>query len=467
MARFENSDFVSHFVVSASWNIASPSYNRGPARFGSRMPQGSDRRPLPAASRRTAADEPTEAPVFPVGAAERDTIAVFVENLDFGDHQRALIRLANKLRDFGHPVQVVSSASGPLAATLRDGIGHVRLRPRNALVGRWTALRAHPSAARHLLGPLVVSPRPPYALRLLGPLADYLSAARPAVLIGGSAALNAIAVLAKRLAGVSTGVIVTERSTAHGRASYRELLRQTYPDADGIVAASAHMARSMVEGLRIPPERVRCMFDPAIPDDVQRLARAPSPHRWFDVDQPPVVLSAGDPNCTEDFALLVRAFARLRQQRRVRLVLLSTVAVSGGYDALRELATELRVAPDFEMLEFLPNPFAFFARAGVFVSSKTSERVGNLAAEVLVCGCPVVGVRTEASVEVLDNGRYGRLVPGGDVGALANALAEALQAPRDSTAFAARAAEYGEERTARAYSALCTEIGASAKTLRA
>jgi glycosyltransferase involved in cell wall biosynthesis len=430
------------------------------------MPQGSDRRPLAAALRSSVADELTEAPVRPVGVDQCDTIAVFVENLDFGNHQRALIRLANKLHDLGHPVQVVSSASGPLAATLRDGIGRVRLRPGNTLVGRWMALRAHPSAARHLLGPLVVSPRPPYALRLLGPLADYLSAARPAALICGSANLNVIAVLAKRLAGVSTGVIVTERSTAHGRASYRALLRQTYLDADAIVAASAHVARSVVEGLQIPPERVRCIFDPAVPDDVQQLVRAPSPHRWFDIDQPPVVLSAGDPNCTEDFALLVRAFARLRKERLVRLVLLSTAPVSGGYDALRELATELRVAPDFETLEFPSNPFAFFARAGVFVSSKTPERVGNLAAETLACGCPVVGARTEPSVEVLDNGRYGRLVPGGDVGALANALAEALQAPRDSTAFAARAAEYGEERAARAYSALCTELGASTKMLR-
>jgi glycosyltransferase involved in cell wall biosynthesis len=162
----------------------------------------------------------------------------------------------------------------------------------------------------------------------------------------------------------------------------------------------------------------------------QRLAQAPSPHRWFDVDQPPVMLSAGDPNRTEDFALLVRAFARLRKERRFRLVLLSTATVSGGYDALRELATELRVAADFARREFSANPFAFFAPAGVFASSKTSERVGHVAAEALACGCPVVGARSEPSVEVLANGRYGRLVPGGDVGALANALAEALQAPR-------------------------------------
>ncbi len=262
-------------------------------------------------------------------------------------------------------------------------------------------------------------------------------------------------------------MIVTERSAAHDRARHRGLLRQAYLEADAIVAASTHVARDMAESLQIPPERIRCVFDPTIPDNVQRLACAPSPHRWFDVDQPPVVLSAGDPNRTEDFALLVRAFARLRKDRRIRLVLLSTAPVSGGYDALREFATELRMAPDWEMLKLLPNLFAFFARAGVFVSSKTSERVGNLAAEALVCGCPVVSARTKAAVEVLDEGRYGRLVPSGDVGALANALAEALQAPRDSTVFAIRAAAYGEERTARAYSALCAEIGANAKALRA
>jgi glycosyltransferase involved in cell wall biosynthesis len=410
----------------------------------------------------------------------RGLIALFVKNYQYGGTQRVLLRLANKLFDYGYPVHVVCPGTGPLESTLREGVRRVHIVPGNQLQARALALRAHPAAAPELMLPVVMPLIPLKALPLLSPLAAYLKEARPSVLISGTANLNVISTLAKRLAGVDTGLVLTEHvSTDQRRVNdwrfarryLPALMRRTYRDAGAIVGVSTGVTADLRTLLQVPVERVRCIYNPAVPDNIQSLARASVPHRWFDVDQPPVILSAGRAGRTKDFAMLVRAFARVRSERTVRLVILSSAApgsaASAHLESLRALARELRVADDFEILDFTANPFAYMARAGVFASSSTSEGFGNVVAEALACGCPVVSTRTDGPIEVLENGRYGRLVPVGDVGAMAAALSLTLRAPRNSAEFVLRAAAFGEERSARAYEMLCHEVGAPALAVQA
>ncbi len=408
------------------------------------------------------------------GSAVPGAIAVLIKNFEYGGTQRVLLYLANKLHEYGHVVHVLCPGSGPLEATLRDGIRLVRLKSGSEFYARLLALRANPSAASDLLLPLVLPLHPPKGLRLLAPLARYLRDARPAVLISATASHNVVTTLAKRMAGVSTGLILTEHVTTEQRriSDIRfvrhylpDLMRHTYRDADAIVGVSKAVSDDLRELLQVPRERVRLIYNPAVPDDVRALAAAPVDHPWFRPDQPPVVLSAGRADRTKDFATLVSAIALLRRQMPVRLVILSSALPNSSQndylDSLRGLALRLGVADDFEILDFTPNPFAYMARAGVFASSSTSEGFGNVVAESLACGCPVVSTRTRGPAEVLENGRYGRLVPTGDVPAMAAALGAALRSPRDSAALALRADTFNVDRAARAYEALCCEAGAA------
>ncbi len=408
-------------------------------------------------------------------ATARRPIALFVKDYQHGGTQRVLLRLANKLFDYGYAVDVVCAGTGPLESTLKVGIRRARISAGNPLVARALALRAHPAAAAQMLLPLVLPLNPLKALPLLAPLAKYLQKAQPSVLISGTAGLNVVATLAKRLAEVETGLLLTEhvsndqRRITDWRFARRHLpalMRRTYRDASAIVGVSTGMTADLRTLLQVPLERVHCIYNPAVPDNIQSLANASVPHRWFDVDQPPVILSAGRAGRTKDFAMLVRAFAQVRGERMVRLVILSSGAPGSPHSArlesLRALARELRVANDFEILDFTANPFAYMARAGAFASSSTSEGFGNVVAEALACGCPVVSTRTAGPVEVLENGRYGRIVPVGDVGAMAAALSATLRAPRNSGELVSRAAAFGEERAARAYELLCREVGAYA-----
>ena len=83
------------------------------------------------------------------------------------------------------------------------------------------------------------------------------------------------------------------------------------------------------------------------------------------------------------------------------------------------------------------------ARAGVFVLSSTHEGFGNVLPEAMACGCPVVSTDCPSGpAEILDNGRWGRLVPVGDHAAMAEAILATLAEPPGSTQLRQRAAAF-------------------------
>jgi glycosyltransferase involved in cell wall biosynthesis len=82
---------------------------------------------------------------------------------------------------------------------------------------------------------------------------------------------------------------------------------------------------------------------------------------------------------------------------------------------LLTLARQLGVTDDIAFPGFVENPFAYMARASVFVLSSAWEEFGNVIAEALACGCQVVSTDCPSGpAEILEQGKYGPLVPVGD-----------------------------------------------------
>jgi glycosyltransferase involved in cell wall biosynthesis len=98
---------------------------------------------------------------------------------------------------------------------------------------------------------------------------------------------------------------------------------------------------------------------------------------------------------------------------------------------LQTLIRELGLEQHAVLVGFVKNPFAFLARARVFVLCSDWEGLPGALIQALACGTPVVATDCDSGPrEILQDGRFGRLVRVGDVGELSDAIHGGLTQPR-------------------------------------
>jgi glycosyltransferase involved in cell wall biosynthesis len=288
-----------------------------------------------------------------------------------------------------------------------------------------------------------------HAATALPALVRYLRRERPAVLFSGKDRVNRIAYLGRRLAGVELRQVFrygTTPSVALPRRPIPERwlqawsLPRLYRRADRVLVPSEGVRRDLIERFGVPAARVRTVASPVIHDRLLHESQPRPDHPWFAPDQPPVVLGVGELSRRKDFATLIRAFARLRGERRCRLVL---VGEGRERDALAALARELGVAGDVDMPGFRRDPYPFMAHGSVLALASRWEGLGFVLIEAMALGTPVVATDCPSGPrELLEEGRLGPLVPVGDWQALAAALARTLAEPPDAASLRRAAGRY-------------------------
>lgn len=217
-------------------------------------------------------------------------------------------------------------------------------------------------------------------------------------------------------------------------------LRRLLGRMDAVVTLSDHGRRLLLESAAVGPERVHVIPHGAL-DYLTRLpAETPLPGELAATGRP-VVLCFGLVRPYKGVDVLIEAFHELPDAE------LWIVGRPLGVDLgqLRELAAPLadrvRFVPRFVPDSELP---AYFRRADVVVlPHRDAEQSGVLYA-ALAFAKPMVMTSVGGFPEVAAHGA-GRLVPAGDPGALAAALAALLADPaeRERLADAARAAAAG------------------------
>jgi glycosyltransferase involved in cell wall biosynthesis len=98
---------------------------------------------------------------------------------------------------------------------------------------------------------------------------------------------------------------------------------------------------------------------------------------------------------------------------------------------LEALVRRLAVGDHVSMPGFNQNPYAYMASADVFAMSSISEGLPGALIEALACGAPIVSTDCKSGPkEILADGKFGLLVPVGDIEALARGIETQLDAGR-------------------------------------
>ena len=274
-------------------------------------------------------------------------------------------------------------------------------------------------------------------IRALPKLVRYLRRTRPDVLIANMEHMNVMAVLARFLARVPTRIIVTQHCafSEHVKQSSWQfrllplLYRLAIPFADEIVTVSEGVANDLAKASGLSRKAMTVIYNGVVTDDFDNRTACEPAHPWF-TNERSVILGMGRLVPQKDFATLIGAFEHVARSTDANLIILGEGPLRPMLeDKVRLLgALSHRIA----MPGFVANPLPLLKRARLFVLSSEYEGFGNVLAEALACGTPVVSTDCpHGPAEILDRGRYGDLVPVGDAEALGRAILNALRREPD------------------------------------
>ena len=117
----------------------------------------------------------------------------------------------------------------------------------------------------------------------------------------------------------------------------------------------------------------------------------------------------------------------------------------------------LGISQHFDMPGFRLNPFAYMSKAKVFVLSSKYEGLATVLIEAMASGTPVVSTDCRSGPsEILEDGKWGRLVPVGDWRIMAEAIIETLDNPIPSDQLISRASAFSAEASIDRYMEILT-----------
>lgn len=333
-------------------------------------------------------------------------ISIFLPSMGGGGAEKVMLHLARGFAERGFDVDLVlSKAVGPYLSEIPPRVFVVDL-------GASRVVASLPGLVR------------------------YLRRERPQTLLSALSHANVIAILAQRIARAGTHVVISEHAVLSDASFHANslrgywmplLMRLTYSWADRVVSVSNGVANDLARVINLPLKCIDVIYNPVVTPELLEKAEEPLEHPWFTPHQPATIIGLGRLAAEKDFPTLLRAFAKVRKMRLARLMILG----EGEKRAeLLALIRELGLANDVALPGFVSNPFPYLRHAAIFVLSSRAEGFGNVLVEAMACGASVVSTDCPGGpAEILENGKWGRMVPVGDVDALARAIEAGLDNP--------------------------------------
>jgi glycosyltransferase involved in cell wall biosynthesis len=359
----------------------------------------------------------------------RELIAFFLPNLYGGGAEQVVIKLLEKMSQLNLPLDLVlASKNGPYLDRVPKQVRIVNLAKGGVL-------------------------------KSVLPLSHYLKENRPHALLSHMSHANIAAMLAIKIARVKTQIVLVEHNTLSVSRSklvrskfLPNLMKWLYPHADNIVGVSEGVAQDLAFQLGLKRDNINVIYNPVVNDELIAKAKTPLDHPWFQEVTSPIFLAVGRLTEQKDFLTLLEAFSLVRKQQVARLIIL------GEGDSRVELEAaiaKLELAEDVLLPGFVANPYPYMSKASAFILSSRWEGLGIVLIEAMACGCPVIATDCPSGPrEILEEGKYGSLVPVGDIAALSASMLQVIEVPINRDLLKQRALYFSVDRAVFEYLAL-------------
>lgn len=197
------------------------------------------------------------------------------------------------------------------------------------------------------------------------------------------------------------------------------LMRRAYPLATGFLANSQAVKQHVCEHDRLPPTRVKVIYNGIAPERYPFVEHLESPDEF-------AVGIVGNLNReVKRTGLFLRAAARTAVRfPEVRWHVIGDGELRPRYEAL---AAELGIADRTVFAGRIADVPGYLRRLAVGVICSDSEGFSNALLEYMLCGCAVVATSVGGNLEIVRDGVTGLLVPPRNEIALASALTRLIE----------------------------------------
>lgn len=358
------------------------------------------------------------------------SVMLVVPSLHVGGAEKVTIELANGFAEQGHNVSlVILGGQGPLEPLVDAGVIKIFLGKKRAI----------------------------YAIVALFACFRRM---RPRAIISSLDYVNIVVALCVMVSGVRSTLIMIEHSTYSASADRRLsgsawvfpwLIRFFYRKASYVVGVSQGVSDDIRRVACLSEAKVRTIYNPVISRQFFQAEGEPT-HPWLsNADELPVLITVGRLTEAKDHENLLRAFQLVTRSTPARLIILGDGELR---EAMESLVERLGLTGSVVMPGFVKNPHAWLKKSRVFILSSKWEGLPSALIEAMASGTPVISTDCPSGpAEILEGGKWGRLVPVGNAEAMAKAILLELGAPKQGNGIA-RSQAFSRERSISEYAAL-------------
>tara|TARA_B100000212_G_scaffold89261_1_gene65453 strand:- start:27714 stop:28835 length:1122 start_codon:yes stop_codon:yes gene_type:complete len=335
-------------------------------------------------------------------------IAFFIPKLTYGGAERVIIDIANNLSKRGYLIDIVLAKGGKIyLEEISPSVNIINLNSKSTILSFFN-------------------------------LSRYIQKSRPNGIISALSHANCVVLLSRKFVNNNTKVVVSERNISYrntfNKIGFKRfildlLIKYLYPEAKCIVTVSEGVRESIINTYKFKRDHVKAILNPC---DFQKINNLKSKCmlnskiiNGFKSENQKIILSVGSLTIQKNYSLLIKAFKIVSQEINCKLIILGEGPERSKLDELcRNLAID---SNSIYMPGFIANPFPYMKACDLYVMSSLWEGLPNVLIQALACKCNIISTDCDAGPrEILEDGKWGRLIKVNDTNGLANAMIEEL-----------------------------------------
>jgi len=257
-------------------------------------------------------------------------------------------------------------------------------------------------------------------------IVKVINSEKPKIILSSAGQVAILLYFARKLLRYKP-IIVNRSSTFQSQVKANKVIKMlfhlAFRNSDYVIVTTEGMKNDLVENYNVRKDKIRVMYNPIDLENIESLKKGLIEDKYF--SERPVILGCGRIEKEKGFSHSIKAFSTIvKRYPKAKLLILGQGSKKGE---LEKLAMNLGIRDKVIFLNFRKNPFKYMANADVFVLSSLREGLPNVLLEAMACGTPVVSANCKSGPsEILENDKYGILVPVADSEALANGILKLL-----------------------------------------